>query len=172
MVAIAVERKHRVYIWKTWGRPLHAWTPPSCSSALQCYLFWCLDLHGNQDGDHHCGILLTVKVVSLFCFRVGDGDPGLWGERQEASSKLHSTSDMVCILRRDSVLHASQIWGTFSALPASLASSHVQRCHRTDRWTLAWETPARCSRSSTRAMYSKIIQPKHGDTSPSNQCLA
>lgn len=28
------------------------------------------------------------------------------------------------------------------------------------------------SRSNTRALYSKIIHPKHANTSPSNQCLA
>lgn len=41
-----------------------------------------------------------------------------------------------------------------------------------DSWTLARRTPAPCAWNSTRARYSKIIHPKHGDTSPSNQTLA
>lgn len=39
-----------------------------------------------------------MMVVSLFCLLVGDGDPGLCGERQEASSKLVSMSDIFFLL--------------------------------------------------------------------------
>ena len=39
--------------------------------------------------------VLTVTVVSLLFLLVGDVEPGLWRERQEAPSKPSSVSDMV-----------------------------------------------------------------------------
>lgn len=68
------------------------------------FLYSLLLLHScESSGSVRSLFVLTVTVVSLFCFLVGDEDPGLCGEKKDAPLKRPSSASDMTVLHIRSI---------------------------------------------------------------------